>query len=524
MSNRPKAYSYTRFSSTEQLKGDGLRRQIAAARTYAEAHGLDLDDLTFRDLGVSAFRGINATEGALAAFIDAVDGGKVKPGCSLLVENLDRLSRDRIMPALNRFSALLEKGIRVVTLSDGKVYDSESLDNLPDLMLSLMTMSRAHEESKIKSQRGKANWQNKRDRAAKGDHILTTRAPGWLRVKSGKFVVIEERANIVRRIYKEAVTGHGKESIARRLNTDKVATFGGGKGWRAGYVSKILRNPAVIGVFQPSRMDHENGGKGERVPDGEPIEGYFPAIVPAAIYYKVKQLKPGPSGKSKLGPSGKRENAPPSNLLSGLVFCGKCGGMMHYVSKGYRKVVTAGVTGTLRNPAYLVCDNARRKKSCDALGVQYQSVFQYVIEHLQDFRSFYEASKPSAGDRDRELDEIAAQVAKTEEAIGRLLDTLEKTDSPSALKRLEGHEAKLAALKEQQTELKEKRVIHEAGDDWEAYVEWYNRTVTGEEATEIFLDSIAHTAAEIRRNVDKIILEKGKEIRVIPRSEGALTL
>ena len=186
---------------------------------------------------------------------------------------------------------------------------------------------------------------------------------------------------------------------------------------RKAYISKILRNPAVIGEFQPSRMDHENGGKGVRVPDGDPIEGYFPAIVPAAIYYKVKQLKPGPSGKSDKD-SDKSEIVPPSNLLSGLVFCGKCGGMMHYVSKGYKTVVTAGVTGKVRNPAYLVCDNARRKKSCDALGVQYQSVFQYVIEHLQDFRSFYEASKPSAGDRDRDSSSQA----------------ISQTDSPSWLK------------------------------------------------------------------------------------------
>ena len=55
-----KAYSYLRFSTLEQMSGDSFRRQTAAAEEYAMKHGLELDtSLTFRDLGVSAFRGRN---------------------------------------------------------------------------------------------------------------------------------------------------------------------------------------------------------------------------------------------------------------------------------------------------------------------------------------------------------------------------------------------------------------------------------------------------------------------------------
>ena len=96
---RPKAYSYLRFSTPDQMKGDSFRRQAEMASAYAERHGLDLDEgLTFHDLGVSAFRGKNVVEGALGQFISAVNDGRVQPGSYLLVENLDRLSRDRIMP------------------------------------------------------------------------------------------------------------------------------------------------------------------------------------------------------------------------------------------------------------------------------------------------------------------------------------------------------------------------------------------------------------------------------------------
>jgi DNA invertase Pin-like site-specific DNA recombinase len=53
---RPKAYSYLRFSTPEQMKGDSFRRQTELTRQYAEENGLELDDsLSFYDLGVSPF-------------------------------------------------------------------------------------------------------------------------------------------------------------------------------------------------------------------------------------------------------------------------------------------------------------------------------------------------------------------------------------------------------------------------------------------------------------------------------------
>jgi len=56
-----KAYSYIRFSTPEQLKGDSLCRQLEASRAYAKQHGLVLDE-NLRDIGVSAFKGKNATD------------------------------------------------------------------------------------------------------------------------------------------------------------------------------------------------------------------------------------------------------------------------------------------------------------------------------------------------------------------------------------------------------------------------------------------------------------------------------
>ncbi len=62
---RPKAFSYVRFSTPDQAKGASYDRQIEAAQAYAQQRGLELAETTYKDLGVSAFRRTNAQTGAL---------------------------------------------------------------------------------------------------------------------------------------------------------------------------------------------------------------------------------------------------------------------------------------------------------------------------------------------------------------------------------------------------------------------------------------------------------------------------
>jgi hypothetical protein len=82
------AYSYIRFRRGDQQKGDSLDRQIEKSEEYARRKGWTLDS-SFRDLGVSAFRGRNDTQGALSRFLEAVDNeamdnGTVKKGSVLI--------------------------------------------------------------------------------------------------------------------------------------------------------------------------------------------------------------------------------------------------------------------------------------------------------------------------------------------------------------------------------------------------------------------------------------------------------
>jgi DNA invertase Pin-like site-specific DNA recombinase len=77
------------------------------AEEYCSKHGLELHPVSYRDLGVSAFKRKNVERGALAAFIDAVKTGKVAKDSYLIIEQFDRLSRAEVDVALKLLLDLL---------------------------------------------------------------------------------------------------------------------------------------------------------------------------------------------------------------------------------------------------------------------------------------------------------------------------------------------------------------------------------------------------------------------------------
>jgi DNA invertase Pin-like site-specific DNA recombinase len=210
---RPKAYSYIRFSTPEQAEGHSLRRQTEAARAYCERTGLELDlSLRLEDAGVSAFRGGNITEDkALGGFLRMVQDGIVKPGAYLIVESLDRISRQTVHLAVATMQTIIASGIIVVDLSDGnRVYSTETFetDKTAFLMMAIRFM-RANEESALKSQRLLSKWADKRVelKNPKASKPFTSMLPGWLAWDETKckVVVTPKRAALLRTIFKRAM-------------------------------------------------------------------------------------------------------------------------------------------------------------------------------------------------------------------------------------------------------------------------------------------------------------------------------
>ena len=98
------AYSYIRFSHPAQALGRSQARQIEACEEYCSRNGLTLalgDDYRFLDAGVSGWKGDHiGDKGQLARFISLVEDGTISAGSVLIVESLDRLSREQVSKAL----------------------------------------------------------------------------------------------------------------------------------------------------------------------------------------------------------------------------------------------------------------------------------------------------------------------------------------------------------------------------------------------------------------------------------------
>lgn len=341
---RQKAYSYIRFSTPQQAQGDSLRRQVKAAESYAEAHNLDLDDkLTFRDLGVSAFRGKNAETGKLAEFMEAARLGVVERGSALLVENLDRISRLPALDAVNLLNDICKAGVTVVTLNNGAVYTEESLrTDLGSLLNAIMCASQGNLPNVDKADRLRKAWIGKKAKAKK--EIITAMAPCWLKPNADRTGWIEDKVKvkIVKRIFDLTQKGVGVNKIAMTLNADGVPAIGrprrrradapgaGAPGkWQVTFIQKLLANPAVIGEFHDHRREYNHdSGKYARTSTGEVIKGYFPRIIDTAIFRKIGvQLS---SRRNKTKP----RNGKVTNLFAGLCRCPRCGGTMTSVNKG----------------------------------------------------------------------------------------------------------------------------------------------------------------------------------------------
>jgi len=176
------AYSYIRFSAAGQGKGDSVRRQTATAEAACLDHGWTFDTrLTLRDLGVSGFKGLNATEGSPGLFLKAIRGGQVKPGSVLIVENLDRISRRKARKAIRIVQEIIDAGVAIYTAMDRQLITAKSIDENPmQLIFAILTFVRANEESQAKSNRGQARWQAARANAREHGKPLPARTQWWI--------------------------------------------------------------------------------------------------------------------------------------------------------------------------------------------------------------------------------------------------------------------------------------------------------------------------------------------------------
>lgn len=441
------AYSYIRFSSRAQAAGDSLRRQVADAEAWCERNSVILDrGASFRDLGTSAWLGDhrkNPDRHALAAFLRLAEPGpsrKILPGSCLIVETLCRLTREHIQPALQLVLTILQAGIRIVQLRPSEaIYDDQS--GPLQIMQMILELMRANSESETKSIRVSAAWAQKRLDAREKLKPMTPCIPPWLDIEDGKFRIVEEKAATVRRIFNLTIHGMGSLEIVRRFVLEKVPPVGRLGKWAPGTIRHWLRSRSVLGEYQPTTR-----GRGERKLDGEPIQGYYPAIVDEKTWALARSV-----------------------VIARTVHRGKYGayvnvfaGLLHDAVHGGSYYAMSSVTRQGQRNRYII--NHEGKDGRQACTTFLFEIFESaIIKHLPEIPAS-ELTYDSDGIED--LAVLVGQKRDAEQRLKKIEENLEECGDSQALARvarkIEARIAEIDAQIAQKRQLSASSII----EDW----------------------------------------------------------
>jgi DNA invertase Pin-like site-specific DNA recombinase len=327
------AFSYDRFSKPEQEKGHSLARQKDAREAWLARHPEVRLDTSLRlvDRGVSGYRGDHRKKSrhALAGFFDLVQRGRIPAGSFLIVESLDRLTRENPVDAIPVVLDLVRAGIRIVQLDPFEMTYDSAMESY-QLSAMLHELTRGNSESRRKSTLCGKAWRDKKDRARAEKKPHGAVCPSWIELADGRYRLRHDAVQTVHKIFSWCASGLGLTRILARLQAEKVPPIGKSGLWERSYVCKLLRNKAVIGVYQPGN------GSGGRRPDGEPIAGYYPAAVDEALWYTAQKAI-----DSRRQRSGRPCESGASNPFAGLLYSALDGSKLHITTSVYKYLVNA---------------------------------------------------------------------------------------------------------------------------------------------------------------------------------------
>ena len=395
-----KLYSYARVSTKEQVEKMGLGRQEQDLRDYHAAHpDLELDTkLTLYDKGVASFRGqnIDPQKGYLGKFIKACHDGDVEYGSVLVIERMDRFSRAGAAIVVSLITQLVTSfGLKIVFLQPNEqTIDSDTVKEPMSLMYLVMEAHAAHIESERKSNWTKKNFAKKQDLARSGKGLVTTRCPAWLiyNKETEGFDIKPEGKAAIEFIFNQTVAGVGQRTLCHLLNEQFKPITTPPKDnpqkivkWNPSYVSKILNDKAVLGVYQPKRANFEAG---IRELAGNPIDNYYPQIITEKLFLEAQHAK---SLNKQIQKSKRVEFV---NLLSGKIYCLSDGSTMQ-LQTSRRKRPDGSVYIQRRLGSYLY---AQTKKGCP-YSVDYFALEKIIIYGLSELNE--NDLKDNAKDIDR---------------------------------------------------------------------------------------------------------------------------
>lgn len=442
-----KAFSYIRFSTPEQKLGDSERRQLASAEAWAKQHGHEFAKPMLDD-GISAFRGRNRRKGHLSIFLRNVHNGLIPKGSIIIVEDLDRLSRQEPLEANEVVREIIKAGILIFVVRYNVLIDRKNISNLAIWLPVQTAISVAHDESAKKSMRMRATYVKRREEAEKTKRAMPGRPPYWLHFEKGKLVEDPEKVALVQRIFRMRADGASQLAIVKTMISEGRKPLAYAKKWYVSSIKRLLQNRGVLGEIAPhERLFHDDGSY-ERVPVGNVITGYYPAIVDPETFARVQR---------RWGVKSPTGNYKSIDIFTGLLTCGYCGGRM-VINGTSRKA-----DGTLWK--YAACSRSVIGDACAVrAGWERDRLITSISDAWVDIVGFAASTGP--GD---EASVVAASIASCEARVEDLERALKDAPSAVGARAAMNLEADLRALREKAAEIKGRAAASASVADEDAF-------------------------------------------------------
>ena len=327
---------YERLSRDDELQGESnsISHQKQMLEEFARRNGL-LNPTHFTDDGVS---GTRFDRPGFLAMMEEVEAGRVE---AIVIKDMSRLGRDYLKVG-QVMEILRQRGVRLIAINDG--VDSLNGDDDFTPFRNIMNEFYARDTSrKIRSVF--------KSKGMSGKHLTGTVIYGYLwDEKREHWLVDEEAAEVVRRIFALTLEGYGPYQIACKLSADRIeipvvhlARFNEGVnrskpvkdpyGWGSSTIVNILKKREYLGhTINFKTRKHFKDKKSHYVSEDEwtIFENTHEAIIDQQTFDLVQKIR----SNVRRYPNGWGEAAP----LTGLLYCADCGGKMyvHRTNNGRR--------------------------------------------------------------------------------------------------------------------------------------------------------------------------------------------
>ena len=327
---------YERLSRDDELQGESnsISNQKQMLEDFARRNGLP-NPTHFTDDGIS---GTRFDRPGFLTMMEEVEAGRVE---AIVIKDMSRLGRD-YLKAGQVMEVLRQRGVRLIAINDG--VDSLKGDDDFTPFRNIMNEFYARDTSrKIRSVF--------KSKGMSGKHLTGTVIYGYLwDEKREHWLVDEEAAEVVRRIFSLTLEGYGPYQIACKLSADRIeipvvhlARFNEGVnrskpvkdpyGWGSSTIVNILKKREYLGhTINFKTRKHFKDKKSHYVSEDEwtIFENTHEAIIDQQTFDLVQKIR----SNVRRYPNGWGEAAP----LTGLLYCADCGGKMyvHRTNNGRR--------------------------------------------------------------------------------------------------------------------------------------------------------------------------------------------